>query len=114
MTAALLLLQGLLCGVLQVIIQKLSDQDTSKAAVMQFADNIMEALLSVMACHSTTIHEEAMLAVGALTYACGAQFSKYMERFYPYLQRGLQNYKVSERYWSYEYSDNSSPDCVVL
>ncbi|CAL5228954.1 g12186 [Coccomyxa viridis] len=86
-------LQGLLCGVLQVIIQKLSDQDTSKAAVTQFADNIMEALLGVMACHSTTIHEEAMLAIGALTYACGPQFSKYMEKFYPYLQRGLQNYK---------------------
>ena len=87
-------LQGLLCGVLQVIIQKLSDQDSSKAAVTQYADSIMEALLSVMACHSTTIHEEAMLAIGALTYACGPQFSKYMERFYPYLQRGLTNYKV--------------------
>ena len=79
---------------LQVIIQKLSDQDSSKAAVTQYADSIMEALLSVMACHSTTIHEEAMLAIGALTYACGPQFSKYLERFYPYLQRGLTNYKV--------------------
>ena len=93
----LLLLQGLLCGVLQVIIQKLSDQDSSKAAVTQYADSIMEALLSVMACHSSTIHEEAMLAIGALTYACGAQFSKYMERFFPYLQLGLKNYKVTSR-----------------
>ena len=88
------LVQGLLCGVLQVIIQKLSDQDSGKAAVTQYADSIMEALLSVMACHSSTIHEEAMLAIGALTYACGPQFSKYMDNFYPYLQRGLTNYKV--------------------
>ena len=87
-------MQGLLCGVLQVIIQKLSDQDSSKAAVTQYADSIMEALISVMACHSSTIHEEAMLAIGALTYACGPQFSKYLDKFYPYLQRGLTNYKV--------------------
>lgn len=92
----MLLVQGLLCGVLQVIIQKLSDQDSSKAAVTQYADNVMDALLGVMACHSSTIHEEAMLAIGALTYACGPQFSKYMDRFYPYLQLGLKNYKVGQ------------------
>ncbi|MGK3933840.1 hypothetical protein ABI069_14785, partial [Enterococcus faecium] len=64
--------QGLLCGVLQVIIQKLSEQDATKAGLISYADSIMEALLSVFACHSATVHEEAMLAVGALTYACGA------------------------------------------
>ncbi|EIE27283.1 ARM repeat-containing protein [Coccomyxa subellipsoidea C-169] len=86
-------LQGLLSGVLQVIIQKLSEQDVTKAGVTAFADTIMEALLSVFACHSSTVHEEAMLAVGALTYACGTQFNKYMERFYPYLELGLKNYQ---------------------
>lgn len=86
--------QGLLCGVLQVIIQKLSEQDVTKAGVTAFADTIMEALLSVFACHSSTVHEEAMLAVGALTYACGTQFNKYMERFYPYLKLGLENHQV--------------------
>jgi importin subunit beta-1 len=86
--------QGLLCGVLQVIIQKLSETDATKAGVTAYADNIMEALLSVFACHSSTVHEEAMLAVGALTYACGTQFNKYMERFYPILEKGLTNYQV--------------------
>lgn len=86
--------QGLLCGVLQVIIQKLSEQDASKAALIPFADNIMEALLRVFACHSATVHEEAMLAVGALTYACGTQFNKYMERFLPILEKGLTNHQV--------------------
>lgn len=36
-----------------------------------------------------------MLAVGALTYACGAQFSKYMQSFYPVLEMGLQQHLVT-------------------
>lgn len=31
---------------------------------------------------------------GAMTYACGRQFSKYMERFYPVLQTGLAHHQV--------------------
>ena len=59
-----------------------------------YADALMEALLRVFACHPGSVHEEAMLAVGALTYACGPQFVKYMERFYPILESGLKNYQV--------------------
>lgn len=33
---------------LQVIIQKLSEQDGTKAAVLQYGDQVMEALLRVM------------------------------------------------------------------
>ena len=55
--------QGLLCGVLQVIVQKLSDSDAAKAGVVQYADPIMQALLSVLSCHKQSVHEEAMLAV---------------------------------------------------
>ncbi len=36
------LAQGLLCGVLQVIIQKLSETDATKPGVLQFGDAIME------------------------------------------------------------------------
>lgn len=32
--------QGQLCGVLQVIMQKLSEQDDTKAAVLQYADSV--------------------------------------------------------------------------
>lgn len=56
-------LQGLLCGVLQVIVQKLSESDEAKAGVLQYADHIMDALLRVFACRKATVHEEAMLAV---------------------------------------------------
>ena len=54
----------------------------------------MEALLAVFACRSSSVHEEAMLAVGALTYACGRSFAKYMERFWPVLDMGLKNYQA--------------------
>lgn len=79
---------------LQVIIQKLAEQETTKMTVLQYADQIMEALLSVFSNRHATVHEEAMLAVGALTYACGAQFSKYMQSFYPILEIGLQQHLV--------------------
>lgn len=88
------LLQGLLCGVLQVVIQKLAEQDSTKVTVLQYADQIMAALLRVFNSRHATVHEEAMLAVGALTYACGPQFSKYMGTFYSVLEMGLQQHLV--------------------
>lgn len=79
---------------LQVIIQKLSEVDTYKASVLQYADQIMETLLRVFSSRTgTSVHEEAMLAVGAFTYACGRQFSKYLPAFYPYLKMGLMNHQ---------------------
>lgn len=56
-------LQGLLCGVIQVIVQKLTENDAAKAGVLQYSDNIMEVLLRVFACRKGSVHEEAMMAV---------------------------------------------------
>ncbi|CAM8952423.1 unnamed protein product [Rhodiola kirilowii] len=86
-------MQALLCGVLQVITQKLSSSDKTKNIVIRVADQIMMLLLKVFACRSSTVHEEAMLAIGALAYACGVQFEKYMPEFYKYLEVGLQNFE---------------------
>ncbi|XP_042387112.1 importin subunit beta-1-like [Zingiber officinale] len=86
-------LQGLLCGCLQVIIQKLGASETTKYAFMQYADQIMELFLRVFACRNATVHEEAMLAIGAVAYAVGGNFLKYMQGFYPYLEMGLQNFQ---------------------
>ncbi|KAK6943181.1 Importin-beta, N-terminal domain [Dillenia turbinata] len=86
-------LQALLCGVLQVIIQKLSSTDETKAIILQAADQIMILFLKVFACRSSTVHEEAMLAIGALAYATGPEFAKYMAEFYKYLEMGLQNFE---------------------
>ncbi|CAI9298692.1 unnamed protein product [Lactuca saligna] len=86
-------LQALLCGVLQVIIQKLSSIDETKQIIFQAADQIMVLFLKVFACRSSTVHEEAMLAIGALAYATGENFIKYMPEFYKYLEMGLQNFE---------------------
>ncbi|KAF5747638.1 Importin beta-1 putative isoform 1 [Tripterygium wilfordii] len=86
-------LQASLCGVLQVIIQKLSSNDATKSTILQAADEIMMLFLGVFACRSSTVHEEAMLAIGALAYATGSEFEKYMSEFFKYLQMGLQNFE---------------------
>lgn len=86
-------LQGLLCGCLQVIIQKLGSSEPTKYVFMQYADQIMGLFLRVFACRSATVHEEAMLAIGALAYAAGPDFAKYMPEFYKYLEMGLQNFE---------------------
>ncbi|XP_016472522.2 importin subunit beta-1-like [Nicotiana tabacum] len=86
-------LQGLLCGCLQVIIQKLGASEPSKYVFMQYADQIMNLFLRVFACRSATVHEEAMLSIGALAYATGPDFAKYMLEFYKYLEMGLQNFE---------------------
>ncbi|XP_077212511.1 ARM repeat superfamily protein [Tasmannia lanceolata] len=86
-------LQGLLCGCLQVIIQKLGSSEPTKYVFMQYADQMMSLFLRVFACRSATVHEEAMLAIGALAYGTGGDFVKYMQEFYPYLEMGLQNFE---------------------
>ncbi|KAL5539334.1 hypothetical protein UlMin_024316 [Ulmus minor] len=86
-------IQGLLCGCLQVIIQKLGSSEPTKYVFMQHADQIMGLFLSVFACRSATVHEEAMLAIGALAYVTGSDFAKYMPEFYKYLEMGLQNFE---------------------
>jgi importin subunit beta-1 len=86
-------LQGLLCGCLQVIIQKLGSSEATKYVFMQYADRMMALFLRVFVSRSATAHEEAMLAIGALAYAAGADFAKYMPEFYRYLEMGLQNFE---------------------
>ncbi|RWV98744.1 hypothetical protein GW17_00038390 [Ensete ventricosum] len=86
-------LQALLCGVLQVILQKLSNSTEAKPIILQSADQMMILFLQVFACRSSTVHEEAMLAIGALAYATGPEFAKYMQEFYKYLEMGLQNFE---------------------
>ncbi|ERN06608.1 importin subunit beta-1 [Amborella trichopoda] len=86
-------LQGLLCGCLQVIIQKLGSLESTKFVILQCADQMMALFLRVFACRNATVHEEAMLAIGALAYVTGPDFAKYMKDFYPYLEMGLQNFE---------------------
>ncbi|KAI4374331.1 hypothetical protein MLD38_012338 [Melastoma candidum] len=86
-------LQGLLCGCLQVLMQKLGSQETFKNVLLQHVDQMMGLFLRVFSSRSATAHEEAMLAIGALIYASGSCFEKYMPEFYQYLEMGLQNFE---------------------
>lgn len=53
-------LQGLLCGTLQVITQKLGP------AAIPHADAMMQLFLEVFGAKSSTVQEEALMAVGAV------------------------------------------------
>lgn len=85
--------QGLICGVLQVIVTRLGDSDAAKPSLLQAADHIMQGLLAVFSCNPGSVHEEAMLTVSAMTHPCGKSFVKYMESFYPVLDLGLQRHQ---------------------
>lgn len=80
-------LQTLLCGVLQTITNKLEEQ------MKQFSNPLMQLYLRVFSSKSTTVHEEALMAVGALANAIGTDFDQYMLAFKPYLLLALRNYQ---------------------
>jgi importin subunit beta-1 len=80
-------LQSLLCGALQVIIQKLG------SAVKPYADQMMQLFLSVFNTKSASVHEEALMAVGAIANAVESGFENYMAHFGPFLKVGLRNYE---------------------
>ncbi|EXC14450.1 Importin subunit beta-1 [Morus notabilis] len=86
-------LQGLLCGCLQVMIQKLGSSEPTRSLLLQTADQMMSLFLRVFGSKSATAHEEAMLAIGALAYSSGPDFAKYMQDFYRYLEMGLQDFE---------------------
>jgi importin subunit beta-1 len=90
--------QGLLCGTLQTIVQKMSNSgsEAQQALVSQFADQIMQMLLRVLGSRAATVHEEAMLCVGSLAYACGEHFEKYVDALFPFIDVGLKNHEEYE------------------
>lgn len=86
------IVQAVLCGVLNVIINKLGAKASTRVGVLQYADAMMTAFLRVFSCRSATVHEEAMLAIGALANETGPDFEKYMTEFFRFLEMGLQNF----------------------
>jgi len=80
-------LQGLLCGTLQVTVQKLDAEATP------WCDAMMALFLQVFGAKNSTVHEEALMAVGAVSTATEAGFEKYMMHFRPFLSLGLSNYE---------------------
>lgn len=84
-------MQGTLCGCLQVIIQKLGSS-SSRESLLNFSDTLMDLFVRVLSFKSSTVLEEAFLAIGSLAHAAGNMFITYMDALYPHLEAGLQNH----------------------
>ena len=82
-------LQGLLCALIQVLIQKMTIQEVAPQA-----DLIMQNLLQVLQAKSTSCHSEAFSAVSAVADLMGEAFEKYMVAVVPFLLVGLRTFEA--------------------
>ncbi|KAL7431561.1 hypothetical protein ACHAXM_002947 [Skeletonema potamos] len=81
--------QGLLCGLIQVIATK-----TTKEDMMQHCDLIMTNFLQVLQSKNATCHEEALSACSAIASSLEGDFIKYMAALQPFLINGLRNFEA--------------------
>jgi importin subunit beta-1 len=82
--------RALICGALYNVIQRLGSD------IRPFADAIMGTYLQVLSVKSTTVHEEALIGVGALANALEGDFEKFLAPFLQYLLFALQNWQEYE------------------
>mmetsp|Transcript_46161 Transcript_46161/g.98866 ORF Transcript_46161/g.98866 Transcript_46161/m.98866 type:complete len:856 (+) Transcript_46161:309-2876(+) len=86
-------LQGLICGVLQALVNRLRDLND------RAADLLMEESLKVLAAYqqvkggAPVIQEEALMLIIAIVNAIGPRFERFMPHFAPHFRTGLQNYE---------------------
>mmetsp|Transcript_27632 Transcript_27632/g.40920 ORF Transcript_27632/g.40920 Transcript_27632/m.40920 type:complete len:867 (-) Transcript_27632:353-2953(-) len=81
--------QGLLCGLIQVLVLKVEPQ-----YVIPHADSIMQNLLQVLQSKNATCHEEAFSATSAVCDKTEAAFEKYLSALAPFLVMGLKNFQA--------------------
>lgn len=79
--------QALLCGSLQVIVQKLSPD-----VVKPNAGNLMQLFLRVLQNNTSAVMEEAMMAVGAVANSVEENFIEFMPAFQRSLLQGLSDH----------------------
>lgn len=82
-------LQGLLCGVLQVLTNKVGPEIKTD----KMDQRMMELFLKVLQSPSTATHEEALMAVGAVANVLEKDFEMYFTAFIPSLMKSLENYQ---------------------
>ncbi|KAF9325333.1 karyopherin beta [Linnemannia elongata] len=82
-------LQSNLCSVLTNVIRRVGKD------ISPIADRIMTVLLqlSTAASKSSTILEDAFLAIGALTTALESEFARYLDSFAPFMFSALSNHE---------------------
>lgn len=79
-------MQAHLCGALQAIIEKMDGN-----VLGRFSDDLMRLFLDVLQVPNTTIHEEAIHAIGDVAKGLGTNFFKYMQVVKPIILHGLSN-----------------------
>lgn len=105
-------LQGMLCGCLGVVLRRLESCRRPEYSIdLSAADGTMEILIALFQTkydHLTglfligvddrhsAVHEEAMMAVGSLTFAVKNEFNRYMAQFMPFLEIGLRNHQETQ------------------
>jgi len=80
-------IQAPICGVLLVICRKLGNK------IAPFADRMMGDFLKLFSNQNTSIHEDALLVIGAVATSMGKDFERYIQHFFPFLLQALQNYE---------------------
>ncbi|KAL9167384.1 hypothetical protein ABFS82_05G093300 [Erythranthe guttata] len=80
-----------LFGVLLAVIQKLSEAIETSPVILQVDHRIVLVFLNLFGSGSRAADQEAMLAIGALAYATGLGFEKYMQGLIKCIETGLQN-----------------------
>jgi importin subunit beta-1 len=84
-------LQGLLCGVLQVLVTRLG------ARLKPLADLLMKQLIFLFASKKdASVYEEAMLTVTAIVVVTEGDFVRYMDELIPHILAGLSNWQAHE------------------
>lgn len=84
-------LQGLLCGVIQVLVTRLGKQ------FKPFADAIMTQLLHLFRSKKDgAVFEEGMLTVNAIVTVVESDFNRYMVDLLPHLLVGLSNWQAHQ------------------
>jgi len=85
------LLQGLLCGVLQVLVTKLGKQ------LKPVADSIMKQLIILFRSKKdTSVYEEGMLTVNAVVTIMEGDMGRYLTDLLPHLLIGLSNWQAHQ------------------
>ncbi|KAJ4462253.1 putative Importin subunit beta-1 [Paratrimastix pyriformis] len=79
---------ALLCGVVQVILQRCGG--LCRPVVPQ----LMGLFVQVINAHSATVQEEVLLCIGSVASILEAGFEEFLPHFMPFIQASLQNYQA--------------------
>ena len=79
--------QSAFCGVLLEISRKLGNQ------IAPIADRMMGVLLKLFSSSNSSVHEDTILVIGAVSNALGKNFERYLQHLVPFLVKSLQNFE---------------------